>query len=455
MRDVVANVGHGNPRLYYNVFTQRNASHFAQVFVHLKTLDREVMAGLLERLRVKAERYPGARIEVKELEQGPGTMSPITLRVLGPNLDVLRALSAQVAGLIEAQPGTVNVDDPLALAKSDLKVEINRDKAAQYGVALSEIDLTVRAAMTGVTVDVFQDDQGKDYDIVARLPLDGGGPKLSDFDRINVASRSGRLGAPEAAGVSESVTQPAVGEPLSDGAQRGRHRRRDARRQRGQDHGRHHSEDPGPVVAQGVPPLRGRRAGEPERVLRRHGPRHRHRGHRHLGRAGAPVPLLRAAPHRLLGHSLGHYRVDSGPALDRQFLQLHGLCGAHQPGGHRGQQRHHLGGLHQPAPRRGLLNRRGPENGGTHPLHAHHSHNGHHHRRALAPDPGGRHPLGAHGMDHHRRPALLDAIDPGHCARALPPLYAGGPRRSLAPATGIKNNPLTCRNLSGGFVMSQ
>jgi multidrug efflux pump subunit AcrB len=46
--------------------------------------------------------------------------------------------------------------------------------------------------MPGLPVTRFRDDQGKAYDVIVRLPLDGR-PKLSDFDRIHVASLSGAM----------------------------------------------------------------------------------------------------------------------------------------------------------------------------------------------------------------------------------------------------------------------
>ncbi|MCK5147636.1 efflux RND transporter permease subunit [bacterium] len=190
VRHVAVNIGHGNPRIYYNVHTQRNATHYAHLFVSLKINNQDEMRELMGRLRHHAEDMPGVRVEIKELEQGPGTIAPIALRIIGPNLDILKDLSAQVADIIKIHDGTVNINDPLAFSKSDIAVEINRDKAARYGVALSEIDKTVRAAMTGLSIDTFQDESGKDYDIVVRMPFTHR-PAISDFDRIYVASRNG------------------------------------------------------------------------------------------------------------------------------------------------------------------------------------------------------------------------------------------------------------------------
>ncbi|MBU1718886.1 MAG: efflux RND transporter permease subunit, partial [Bacteroidetes bacterium] len=68
----------------------------------------------------------------------------------------------------------------------------NRTKAASYGVPLHEIDRTIRAAFAGVDVSRYRDEEGKEYDIVIRMPFKIR-PSLSDFDKVFVKSMSGRF----------------------------------------------------------------------------------------------------------------------------------------------------------------------------------------------------------------------------------------------------------------------
>lgn len=192
IRHVTVNVGHGNPRIYYNQWMRRQMSTHADILVEMKQYDRTEMARILKELRDVFGGYPGARIEVKELEQGPPVEAPVAIRIQGNNLDVLDRLASDVEALIRSQPGAINVDNPLASTKSDLQVRVNRDKAAMLGVPLSEIDRTVRIALTGMPVGAYRDAEGEAHDIVFRLPQNGA-PSIADFDRIYVSSRTGRL----------------------------------------------------------------------------------------------------------------------------------------------------------------------------------------------------------------------------------------------------------------------
>ncbi|MBN2012366.1 efflux RND transporter permease subunit [candidate division KSB1 bacterium] len=187
---VATNIGHSNPRIYYNIAEEREQSTHAQLFIQLKKYNRKRMAATIDALRATFKTWPGAVIEVKELEQGPPVEAPVAVKIIGPNLDELRQYALTVEKIVRSAEGTVNVKNPLQTNKTDLHVDINREKAGLFGVPLVEIDRTVRTCLTGMPVSIYRDANGDDYNIVLRLPIEGS-PQLSDFDRIFVSSLTG------------------------------------------------------------------------------------------------------------------------------------------------------------------------------------------------------------------------------------------------------------------------
>ena len=185
-----SNVGHGNPRIYYNIISKQDKSNHAQLFVELNTYDLKVFERLVSDLRNEFDSVAGAKIEIKVFEQGPPLEAPIAIRVIGEDLAELRRIAFDVENIISSVSGTINVDNPLRSTKTNLHVAINRDKAGLLAVPLAEIDRTVRAAMTGLKVSAYRDVAGKEYDIVFRLPIQNR-PILEDFDRIYVSSMLG------------------------------------------------------------------------------------------------------------------------------------------------------------------------------------------------------------------------------------------------------------------------
>ena len=117
-------------------------------------------------LRKKWTPYTGAKIEVKNFEQGPPVVAPVEVRLFGDNLDSLRALSLKIEDLIKNTDGTIYINNPLKNLKSDLEVNINKDKAGLLGIATADIDKDVRLAVSGLDVGKMTDEEGDNYDIL-------------------------------------------------------------------------------------------------------------------------------------------------------------------------------------------------------------------------------------------------------------------------------------------------
>ncbi len=161
------NVGKGNPRIYYNVIPENERTDFAQIFVQLNdNIPPHKKLGIIEELRNKWTPYPGAKVEVKNFEQGPPIVAPVEVRLYGENLDTLRFLASQVERLLEQTAGTIYIKNPVNHLKSDIRLSINKEKARMLGIPTVNIDRTVRLAVAGLNVGEFSDEDGQDYDIV-------------------------------------------------------------------------------------------------------------------------------------------------------------------------------------------------------------------------------------------------------------------------------------------------
>ncbi|MRI33478.1 AcrB/AcrD/AcrF family protein [Endozoicomonas sp. OPT23] len=192
VRSISTNIGKGNPRIYYNIFPSRQVPNYAQLVVRLHTGKLSEVEPFVEELRTSFAKVTGARITIKELLQGPPYEAPIAIRVVGDDLNQVLKASRDVESFIEQTAGTVNVDNPLDKPKVDLKVSINREKAAMYGVAVNAIDQVIRASLVGVTVSQFRDEVGEDFPIVVSYQGTER-PRMEDFDIMMVKSASGKL----------------------------------------------------------------------------------------------------------------------------------------------------------------------------------------------------------------------------------------------------------------------
>jgi multidrug efflux pump subunit AcrB len=186
------NIGKGNPRVYYNVVPENERTDYAQLFIQLHedtSPDRKLE--IIEELRDKWSPYHGAKVEVKNFEQGPPIKAPVEVRLFGENLDTLRALASQVESMLENTGGTMYITNPVTHLKSDIRVAINKDKAQMLGIPTVSIDRTVRLAVAGFNAGKFSDENGDDYDIVLTKNK-AEHPTLDALENLYINNNQGR-----------------------------------------------------------------------------------------------------------------------------------------------------------------------------------------------------------------------------------------------------------------------
>ncbi|MCW3466916.1 efflux RND transporter permease subunit [Chitinophaga nivalis] len=186
-----SNIGKGNPRIYYNEVPENERSDYAQLFVQLdEHASPAKKMALIETLRKKWTPYPGARVEVKNFEQGPPVTAPVEVRVFGDNLDTLRLLAGQVEKMLENTAGTMYITNPVSNLKSDIRVQIDREKAQQLGIPTANIDKVVRLAIAGINLGKYNDKNDNDYDVLLTKQKTGK-PTLDVFKDLYVNNSQG------------------------------------------------------------------------------------------------------------------------------------------------------------------------------------------------------------------------------------------------------------------------
>ena len=192
LRNFATNVGKGNPRIYYNEIPENERSDYGQLFVQLEpetSAPRKLE--IIQTLQASFAKIVGAKVEVKNFEQGPPVTAPIEIRLVGDNLDTLRSLASKVESLLKQTPGTIYVNNPVANLKTDIRVDIQKEKARQLGIATADIDQTVRLALAGLNLGSFTDPQGNERSILLTTPKENRAT-LETFEPIYIYNNQGR-----------------------------------------------------------------------------------------------------------------------------------------------------------------------------------------------------------------------------------------------------------------------
>ncbi|WP_353199049.1 efflux RND transporter permease subunit [Sandarakinorhabdus sp.] len=168
---VMANVGRGNPQIFYNQRNFDQRSNIGEVLVVLNKWDEFGGPALVERLRAKLDASPDAQYVVKIFQNGPPIDSPIQIRIVGPELPVLKRLAGEVEAVMRGVPGTRDVRNAVAVDQPRLNLGLDNDKAALLGVQPGAPRRALRLALAGEAAGRFRDVEGDSYNVVVRLPL--------------------------------------------------------------------------------------------------------------------------------------------------------------------------------------------------------------------------------------------------------------------------------------------
>jgi len=194
VESVSSNIGKGNPRVYYNIFQQDFTPHYAELFVQtdpeMKVPD---IVAMTDSLRMRYNTVPGAKIEVKQFQQGPPVPAPLEFRIMGDNLDTLTKYSFILEDIIKGTPGTMYVGNQLSLPKTDLNVIIDKEKAGVMGVLPAEVARTVRLSVAGLPNQTLRNADGDEYQIQMTIQDFDPDHALEIFKKMYVTSVSGAL----------------------------------------------------------------------------------------------------------------------------------------------------------------------------------------------------------------------------------------------------------------------
>lgn len=184
---VAQNIGNSNPRIYYNEIPERGVANYGQQLVLLHRFDAQESKALVEKLRRQFNGWHQAKIKVKEFTQGPVTDQPITIRLISDSLEDLAQVSQDLARFMAKQAGIINIENPIGQANTELKIDIDYDKAAMLGISVQQLDLTLQTLVSGSSVGLFSDSNGESYPVVIR----GKDLDMSLFEQAFVSTSSG------------------------------------------------------------------------------------------------------------------------------------------------------------------------------------------------------------------------------------------------------------------------
>jgi len=100
-----------------------------------------------------------------------GVSAPVAIKVFGPDLDKLRQLGVEIQSVAKTIPGFADVKLDQQSVIAQLRIEIDRDRAAAYGITPGKLNATLATLLGGENVAALREGQ-REVDLAIRLPLE-------------------------------------------------------------------------------------------------------------------------------------------------------------------------------------------------------------------------------------------------------------------------------------------
>ncbi|MBB4442730.1 MULTISPECIES: efflux RND transporter permease subunit [Rhizobium] len=150
-------VGQGAPRFILSFDVQTPDVSFGQTIIVTKGLDvRDKLRAELQDYLTKT--FPGTDAFVKLLDIGPPVGKPVQYRISGPDIQKVRDLSQQFAGVMGSHPLLANLVLDWNEPSRVVKVDVLQDKARQLGVSSEDIATALNGIVEGSTATQVRDD---------------------------------------------------------------------------------------------------------------------------------------------------------------------------------------------------------------------------------------------------------------------------------------------------------
>ncbi|MCP4715707.1 MAG: efflux RND transporter permease subunit, partial [Deltaproteobacteria bacterium] len=121
---------------------------------------------------------------------GPPVSADIEVKVVGKYLDQIKKASKEIKALVATIPGVDDIQDDLSFGKKDLKIYVDEDKAALYGLDLLQVASTIRNACDGRVATIFREGDDE-IDVVVKFDADKVAT-IEDIENIKIMTPRGQ-----------------------------------------------------------------------------------------------------------------------------------------------------------------------------------------------------------------------------------------------------------------------
>ncbi len=118
-----------------------------------------------------------------------GFDQPVEFVVAGPDYESVQAWSEEIVALAKENPNLLNLETDFELTRPELRVSIDRERAADLDITIEDVGLTLQTMLASRQVTTYLD-RGREYDVILQA-ADADRATPSDLGQIFLRPREG------------------------------------------------------------------------------------------------------------------------------------------------------------------------------------------------------------------------------------------------------------------------
>ena len=174
-------------------FQKSTQPNLGQIHIRLVPAWQRRISTEKEMTRVKdiADSYPGVTSRTSVIGMwGTANYSPLEVEIQGADLPQVVSASQKIGDVMGRTNGVTDIKSTWQTARPELRLVVDREKAASFGLTLGDVASALQTAIQGNVVTKYNDN-GTDYDVRLQL-AESDRNKASELQNMTLMTGSGR-----------------------------------------------------------------------------------------------------------------------------------------------------------------------------------------------------------------------------------------------------------------------
>jgi len=175
--------------------TTIGGSEIDKAIINVSLLTNDELSGtgfeVVDQIEKELYNVAGAEIIIKGVASGPPIGSPISIKLIGDNLEELNSATSSYTEILKSIGGVYNVNSSIKNGVPQIIIDVNENKALMYGLSVSDITNQVRAQIAGIKTSVLNENREEVNIVIKKDEIN-----INDITEINnmyIVSKSGTM----------------------------------------------------------------------------------------------------------------------------------------------------------------------------------------------------------------------------------------------------------------------